>query len=131
MSPLHSKRDFPFSLALRIRTTYMFLQREQEDTTCSYYHTHSYKRLTHTYPSNCRIPPSLIRSISSIFPSTVLRYSNIYFPLPSYALISRKFAKGAFLSEPELSIKISYGVMHCLKTRSSRTSATGGHLDRV
>ena len=36
------------------------------DTRCSYYHTRSHKRLTHTYPSSCRIPPSH-SSISSIF----------------------------------------------------------------
>ena len=48
--------------------TYMFLQREQEDTTCSYYHTYSHKRLTQP----TRIPliagyHPAIRSISSMF----------------------------------------------------------------
>ena len=39
--PLHAKQAFPFSLAL---------QREREETTCSYYHTHSHKRLIDYHP---------------------------------------------------------------------------------
>ena len=44
--PLHT-------YSLRIRRICSF-----HDTTYSYYHLHSHKRLNHTYPSSCRIPPS-------------------------------------------------------------------------
>ena len=72
--PLHTKRAFP-SRPCPENTTNMFLQRNVQswspqpgDTRFSYYHTHSHKRLTHTYPSSCRIPPMASHSsISSIF----------------------------------------------------------------
>ena len=47
-----------FNLALRIRRICFSNENRKIQRTCSYYHTHSHKRLTHTYPSSCRIPPS-------------------------------------------------------------------------
>ena len=86
------------------------------DTKCSYYHTHSHKRLTHAYPSSCRKPPS--HSLNIIyFPQANFTFShppnfaplclNLYFSLPSYVLTSRKFANWTSRSEPELSINVT------------------------
>ena len=63
--PLQNKRAFPFSLALRIPDAYVSSTRRtisvsstRSHAACLYYHTHSHKRLTQTYPFSCRIAPS-------------------------------------------------------------------------
>ena len=164
--PLHTKRAFPFSLALRIQsvcssnetfklrcnqlTQAQYLNRrgynlgllKQE---CSYFHKNSHKELTHTYSSSCRIPPSHSLNIIYFSPKgntfTISRPPNfvplclyMYLSLPSCVLTSRKSAKWTSRSEPELSINVMvlYTVQSPLfSRRSSRTSATGGYLDRV
>ena len=95
--PLHTKRAFPFSLALRIR------------------------RGTQKYPSSSRIPPSpslkchLFFTSTLIFtfphpPNFMLLCLKIYLSLPSYVRTSRKFAKSVTKwtsrSEPKLSIHV-------------------------
>ena len=115
--PLHTKRAFPFSLALRIRCifssneTYNLGLLNQE---MQRYHTITH---THTNDSPTRIPlvdlvvryHPAICSISSIFHKHVYILSssplclNIYFSLPSYE--RRTFAKWTSRSELELSIE--------------------------
>ena len=118
--PLHTKRPFPFSLALRIRTicssneTYNIGILNQE--------IQSVHTITHTHTSDSprRIPLVVgqhpaIRSILSIFTSTftfshllyvVLLCLNIDLSLLSYVLTRWKFAKWTFRLEPELLINV-------------------------
>ena len=54
--PSHTKRAFPFILVLRIRR--ICSSNENRKIQRVHATTHTHKRLTHTYPSNCRISPS-------------------------------------------------------------------------
>ena len=149
--PLHTKRAFP-SRPCPENTTNMFLQRNVQswspqpgDTRFSYYHTHSHKRLTHTYPSSCRIYHPAIAQYHLFFtgtstfshpPNILLLCLNIYLSLPSYSTNKPEIRQaGTSHSETELSIKMLwyYTLFKVLyfHTRSSRTSATGGYLDWV
>ena len=130
--PLHTKRAFP-SRPRPDNTTNMFLQRNVQswspqpgDRRCSYYHTHSHKRLTHTYPSSCRIPPSH-SSISFIFHrhiyilsssqhfASLFKYIYTSRYLPT-VLTSRKFAKRRLPIRKQSSRLKCYGVIHCSKS---------------
>ena len=105
--PLHTKRAFPFSLALRIRlmcsSNEMFKLRWNELTQAQYVnrrgynlillnqeihsvHTITHKRLTHTYPSGCRTPPRL--SLNIIYFSQTHLHSLI---LPTNCATSFKY----------------------------------------
>ena len=106
---------------------------------------------THTRNSPTRIPlvvgyhPPIPLNIIYFSPKgntfTISRPPNfvplclyMYLSLPSCVLTSRKSAKWTSRSEPELSINVMvlYTVQSPLfSRRSSRTSATGGYLDRV
>ena len=74
--------------------------------------THSYKRLTHTYPTSCWILPShSLNIITSTFTFSHLLYVvllclNIDLSLLSYVLTRWKFAKWTCCLEPELSINV-------------------------
>ena len=91
------------------------------------YHTRSHKRLTHTFPSSCRLPPSHSLNIL-YFPPTHL-YSLILPTLCYYPEIYTSLDQSSRLmlySYRHTLFKVRY-----LSARSSRMGATGGHLDRV
>ena len=165
--PLHTKRAFPFSLALRIRlmcsSNEMFKLRWNELTQAQYLNRRGYNLIllnqeiqrvhtithSHTSDSPTRIPLVVghhpaSRSISSIFHKHIYTLSssqlivllclNIYLSLPSYVLTSQTSAKWISRSEPDFSINVMvlYTIQSPLySARSSRTNATGGHLDRL
>ena len=121
--PLHT-------YSLRIRRICSF-----HDTTYSYYHLHSHKRLNHTYPSSCRIPPS--HSLNIIYFSQAHLHSfilllclNLYHSLPFYVLslcrLPVRNQNSRFMLWCYTLFKILY-----FSAGPSRTSDTGGHLDRV
>ena len=90
------------------------------------YHTRSHKRLTHTFPSSCRIPPSHSLNIfyfppthlHSLILPTLCYYPELYTSDQSSRLMLCRYRYTLF--------KVRY-----LSARSSRIGATGGHLDRV
>ena len=146
---LHTKRAFPFSLALRIRCICFFRSSNcvvNELTQAEYrnrrgynlgllkqeiqrvpYHTRSHKRLTHTFPSSCRLPPSHSLNIL-YFPPTHL-HSLILPTLCYYPEIYTSLDQSSSLML--CSYRYTLFKVRYLSARSSRMGATGGHLDRV
>ena len=130
----------------------MFLQRDVQsrspqpgDTTFSYYHTHSLKRLTHAHPSSCRVPPSHLLDQYHLYFTSTFTFShppnfvrpclNMFPSLPSYVLTSRKLATLTVLLRNQSSRLMlwCYTLFKVLyfSARSSRKSATGSHFYRV
>ena len=130
----------------------MFLQRDVQsrspqlgDTTCSYYHTHSLKRLTHAYPSTELSDTTQPFAQYHLYFTSTFTFShppnfvrpclNIFLSLPSYKLTSRKFAKWTVPVRNQSSRLMlwCYTLFKVLyfSARSSRKSATGGHFYRV
>ena len=110
MSPLHTKRAFPFSLAVRIRA---YVPPTRRTVSVSSTRRYNVFILSHSHSSDS--PSNSLRIIYisqaraftfSYIPNIVLPCLNIYLSLPSYVLRSWTFAKWISRLEPELSINV-------------------------